>query len=181
MSAPVGASPEAAAVEQRRIVCDPRMSPRPTAWRALDAARATSLAAVPDGQAKDDGIAVSEDEAAESDGPGGQRRNVAGSPSSIRWPHHQGLWQATPSCPINPATGLRVGISYQVAHMTPLAIAEPLGLPTGASAGGRQLPLLHGTARGDDRGRSRRAPSGPPIAPMSRGSTTESATPTACA
>lgn len=55
--APAGASPEAAAIAAayRTLV-----TLRPGSIVALDAARAASLLAIPDGQAKDDGIAVGE-------------------------------------------------------------------------------------------------------------------------
>jgi PAP2 superfamily protein len=55
--APAGASPDAAAIAaaHRTLV-----TLRPGSAVALDAARAASLAAIPDGQAKDDGIAVGE-------------------------------------------------------------------------------------------------------------------------
>jgi hypothetical protein len=59
--APPGASPDAAAIAAayRTLV-----TLRPGSAAALDAARTASLAAIPDGQAKDDGIAVGEDAAA---------------------------------------------------------------------------------------------------------------------
>lgn len=59
--APPGASPDAAAIAAayRTLV-----TLRPGNVAALDAARAASLAAIPDGPAKDDGIAVGEDAAA---------------------------------------------------------------------------------------------------------------------
>jgi hypothetical protein len=59
--APVGASPDAAAIAaaHRTLV-----TLRPGSAAALDAARATSLAAIPDGPAKEDGITVGEAAAA---------------------------------------------------------------------------------------------------------------------
>jgi hypothetical protein len=59
--APPGASPDAAAIAaaHRTLV-----TLRPASAAALDAARAASLAAIPDGPAKDDGVAIGESAAA---------------------------------------------------------------------------------------------------------------------
>lgn len=123
VSAPVGASPEAAAVAAAYRVLRTYVT-APATVATLDAARAASLALIPDGQAKDDGIAVGEDAAADLIA---LTANDGSSPAAFFEPlaPATSLWQATPSCPVNPATGLRVGISYQVAHMTPLAIPSP--------------------------------------------------------
>src|SRR5678815_3736485 len=61
VAAPDGASAEAAAIVSAHRVLSTYF---PANAPALDAARATSLAAVPDGQAEDDGIAVGEAAAA---------------------------------------------------------------------------------------------------------------------
>ena len=66
-------------------------------------------------------------------------------------PAATGAWQPTPSCPVNAATGLRVGISLSGRAHGTVGYPEPIGLPAGASAVDRQLPLLHGSARGDER------------------------------
>ena len=123
VSAPVGASPEAAAVAAAYRVLRTYVT-APATVAALDAARAASLAAIPDGQAKDDGIAVGEAAAADLIA---LAADDGSSPAAFFQPPAPAtsVWQATPSCPVNPATGLRVGISYQVAHMTPLAIPSP--------------------------------------------------------
>jgi hypothetical protein len=120
VNAPNGSSPEAAAVAAAYRVLRTYVT-APAAAAALDAARATSLAAIPDGQAKDDGIAVGEDAAADLIA---LAANDGSSPAAFFEPlvPATGVWQATASCPVNPATGRRVGIAYQVAHMTPLAI-----------------------------------------------------------
>jgi hypothetical protein len=55
--APLGASPDAAVIAAAHRTL---MTLRPDAAVALDAARAASLAAIPEGQAKEDGIAVGE-------------------------------------------------------------------------------------------------------------------------
>jgi len=55
--APAGASPDAAAIAAAHLTL---VTLRPGSAVALDAARAASLAAIPDGPAKDDGIAVGE-------------------------------------------------------------------------------------------------------------------------
>src|SRR5262245_37580555 len=61
ITAPPGASAEAAAVAAAHGVLKNYF---PSSAASLDAARASSLAAIPDGQAKDDGIAVGEAAAA---------------------------------------------------------------------------------------------------------------------
>lgn len=63
VSAPDGASPDAAAVAAAYRVLRTYVT-APATVAALDAARAASLAAIPAGQAKDDGIAVGEAAAA---------------------------------------------------------------------------------------------------------------------
>src|SRR5215471_15211623 len=57
INAPAGASPDAAAVEAAYRVLSTYF-PAPASIATLNAARAASLAAIPDGQAKTDGIAV---------------------------------------------------------------------------------------------------------------------------
>jgi PAP2 superfamily len=96
-------------------------STAPAAVAALDAARAASLGAIPDGQAKDDGIAVGEDAAAAMIA---LRANDGSAPPAFFEPAAPAIggWQATPSCPVNPATGLRRGAFYHWPHVTPFAI-----------------------------------------------------------
>jgi hypothetical protein len=100
ISAPPGASAEAAAVTAAHDVL---VNYLPLAATTLDAAEATSLAAIPDGQSKDDGIAVGAEAAAalialrSTDGSG---------PAQFFQPASSdpGVWQPTRSCP--PAGGI---------------------------------------------------------------------------
>ena len=88
---------------------------------ALDAARAASPGTIPDGQAKEDGIAVGEAAAADMIA---LRANDGLSPPAFFEPlaPATAVWQATPSCPIHPATGLRRGAFYHWPHVVPFAI-----------------------------------------------------------
>jgi hypothetical protein len=94
ITAPAGASPEAAAVAAAYRVLRTYFGGSAT---TLDAARATSLGAISDGQAKTDGIATGEAAAAAmialraSDGSSPLTTNPAGAVAP-------GVWQATPSC-----------------------------------------------------------------------------------
>jgi hypothetical protein len=104
LSAPPGASPEAAAVTAAHGVL---LAYIPQAAERLNAARAASLAAIPDGQAKDDGIAVGEAAAAamvarrQDDGSDVTQFYDPKSPEP-------GEWQLTPSCP--PEGGLSLAL-----------------------------------------------------------------------
>jgi hypothetical protein len=99
LTAPAGASAEAAAIAAAHGVLKTYF---PGSAAALDAARATSLAAIPDGPAKDDGLAVGEAAAGAmaarraADGAGPPRFHTPGAPLP-------GEWQPTPSC--TPAGG----------------------------------------------------------------------------
>jgi hypothetical protein len=112
--APPGASPEAAAVTAAHGVL---LAYFPQNADMLDAARAQSLAAIPDGQAKDDGIAVGEAAAAamiarrQDDGSG----NAQFYEPTSREP---GEWQATPSCPP------QGGVFLHWREVTPFGIAS---------------------------------------------------------
>ena len=120
VSAPDGASAEAAAVAAAYRVLR-AYSTAPAVVAALDAARAASLGTIPDGQAKEDGIAVGEAAAADMIA---LRANDGSSPPAFFEPlaPATAVWQATPSCPIDPATGLRRGAFYHWPHVTPFAI-----------------------------------------------------------
>ena len=98
-----GASPDAAAVAAAYRVLRTYF---PASAASLDAARTTSLAAIPDGQAKTDGITTGEAAAAAMIA---LRANDGSSPLTFydQDPADIGVWQATPGCPINPATGVR--------------------------------------------------------------------------
>jgi len=99
ITAPSGASPDAAAVSAAHAVLANYF---PSAAPALDAAYAASLASIPNGSAKQDGIEVGEAAAAAlialrtGDGSGPPEFY---SPASSA----PGVWQPTPSCP--PAGG----------------------------------------------------------------------------
>jgi hypothetical protein len=104
ISAPPGASADAAAIAAAYRVLKNYFPANAT----LDTQRASSLAAIPDGQAKDDGIAVGEAAAAamiELREPGadgiGDNCPVPAPPGGIEapGPANPGVWQKTPSCP----------------------------------------------------------------------------------
>jgi hypothetical protein len=112
LSAPRGASAQAAAVAAAHGVLAASL---PGQRPALDAARAASLAAIPDGPAKDDGVAVGEDAAAamiaERTGDGSETPRFH-LPTSAE----PGQWQLTPACP---AQG---GVFLHVRDVRPLGI-----------------------------------------------------------
>lgn len=95
-----GASAEAAAVAAAHAVLANYF---PGASSSLDAARTASLAAIPDGQAEDDGIAVGEAAAAALVA---LRTGDGSSPPQFHQPASSdpGIWQTTPTCP--PAGGI---------------------------------------------------------------------------
>ena len=95
ITAPVGASAEAAAAAAAHGVLK---SYFPGNASILDAARVSSLAAIPDGPAKDDGIAVGEAAAAAMIA---DRASDGSSPPQFYAPAsaNPGEWQATPGCP----------------------------------------------------------------------------------
>ena len=99
ISAPSGASPDAAAVAAAHAVLENYF---PADASALDAAYATSLARIPDGSAKQDGIAVGEAAAAALVA---LRTGDGSAPPEFYSPTSSapGEWQPTPSCP--PAGG----------------------------------------------------------------------------
>jgi hypothetical protein len=99
LSAPPGASPEAAAVAAAHGVLKNYF---PGSAAILDASRATSLAAIPNGQTKDDGIAVGEAAAAAIIA---DRANDGSASPEFYTPAsaNPGEWQITPGCP--PAGG----------------------------------------------------------------------------
>ena len=95
IAAPQGASPEAAAIAAAHAVLREYF---PGSAATLDAARSNSLATLPDGQAKNDGIAVGLAAAAMMIA---LRANDGSSPSQFYLPTSSdpGQWQLTPSCP----------------------------------------------------------------------------------
>jgi hypothetical protein len=110
--APAGASAEAAAVAAAHAVLK---SYFPSSALALDAARASSLAAIPEGSGKSGGIATGDAAAAAmlmarlNDGSAFPEFSV---PASI----DPGVWQLTPSCP---AAG---GVFLHWRNLTPFGI-----------------------------------------------------------
>jgi hypothetical protein len=116
--APRDASPEAAAIQAAYRVLRTYFSDRAS---TLDADRANSLASIPDGRAKTDGIATGEAAALAMIA---LRANDGSSPAQFKIPGPPvpGEWQATPSCPI--VNGVAVGIAYQWQNITPFGISS---------------------------------------------------------
>ena len=114
--APEGASAEAAAIAAAYAVLKNYF---PGSATSLNDARASSLATIPDGPAKEDGIATGEAAAAAmillraNDGSAPAEFFVPASPGP-------GVWQATPSCPT--VGGVRVGILLHWRNVTPFGI-----------------------------------------------------------
>jgi hypothetical protein len=111
VTAPAGASPEAAAIAAAHAVLKHYF---PGSAPALDAARAASLGAIPDGQAKTDGINVGEAAAAAMIA---RRANDGSAPPQTFLPSSTdpGVWQPTP-----PAFG--PGILLHWRNVTPFGI-----------------------------------------------------------
>ena len=114
--APSGASPDAAAIEAAYRVLRTYF---PGSAPTLDADLATSMASIPDGQAKIDGIATGDAAALAMIA---LRANDHSSPPQFKIPGPPvpGEWQATSSCPI--VNGVAVGIAFQWQFITPFGI-----------------------------------------------------------
>ena len=114
--APNGASPDAAAIQAAYQVLSTYF---PSSAATLDAARANSLASIPDGQAKTDGIATGNAAALAMIA---RRANDGSSPPQFKIPGPSvpGEWQATPSCPI--VNGVAVGVFFQWQNVDPFGI-----------------------------------------------------------
>jgi PAP2 superfamily len=114
--APPGACPEAAAIQAAYHVLNTYF---PMSATPLAAERAKSLASIPDGQAKTDGIATGDAAAVAMIA---LRANDGSSPAQFKIPGPAvpGEWQATPSCPI--MNGVGVGIAFQWQYITPFGI-----------------------------------------------------------
>ena len=114
--APPGASADAAAIQAAYRVLSTYF---PASASTLDAERTNSLASIPDGQAKTDGIATGEAAALAMIA---LRANDGSSPPQFKIPGPPvpGEWQATPSCPI--VNGIAVGIAFQWQNVTPFGI-----------------------------------------------------------
>ena len=108
--APPGACPEAAAIQAAYRVLSTYF---PASASTLDTERANSLASIPDGQAKTDGIATGDAAALAMIA---LRANDGSSPAQFKIPGPPvpGEWQATPSCPI--VNGIAVGIALSMAE-----------------------------------------------------------------
>jgi hypothetical protein len=118
IEAPDGASADAAAIAAAHAVL---LNYFPGSATALNAARASSLATIPNGQAKDDGIATGEAAAAAMIL---LRANDGSAPPQFFVPAPPGprIWEATPSCPI--VGGIQVGILLQWRNVTPFGIGS---------------------------------------------------------
>ena len=115
--APHGASPDAAAIQAAYRVLSTFYLLNSVA--TLAAARTASLASIPDGQAKTDGIATGD---AAAMAMITLRANDGSSPPQFKVPGPAvpGEWQATPSCPS--PNGVAVGVFFQWQNMTPFGI-----------------------------------------------------------
>jgi hypothetical protein len=114
--APDGASADAAAIQAAYRVLSTYF---PASASMLSTARANSLALIPDGQPKSDGIATGD---AAAFAMIALRANDGSSPAQFKTPGPAvlGEWQATPSCPI--VNGIAVGVFYQWGNVTPFGI-----------------------------------------------------------
>jgi hypothetical protein len=111
-AAPPGTSAEAAAVAAAHAVLAFYV---PLATPSLDAARVTSLAAIPDGQSEDDGIAIGQ--AAATAMIAARAADGSSPPQSFApTSSDPGTWQLTPTCP---ASG---GILFHWRNVTPFGI-----------------------------------------------------------
>ena len=116
ITAPPGASADAAAIQAAYRVLSTYF---PGSAPTLDTDRANSLALIPDGQAKNDGVATGEAAALAMIV---LRANDGSSPPQFKIPGPPvpGEWQATPSCPI--VNGVAVGTFFQWQNVTPFGI-----------------------------------------------------------
>jgi membrane-associated phospholipid phosphatase len=116
IDAPHGASADAASIQAAYRVLSTYF---PNSMLTLDAARANSLASIPEGKAKIDGIATGETAAHALIA---LRANDDSSPPQFKTPGPPvpGEWQATVSCPI--VNGVASGIAFQWQNVTPFGI-----------------------------------------------------------
>ena len=114
--APHGASASAAAIEAAYHVLHAFF---PASAPTLDAARASSLALIPDGDAKTKGVATGDAAAAAMIA---LRANDGSAPAQFKVPGPAvpGAYQATPSCPV--MNGVAVGAFYHWQYLTPFGI-----------------------------------------------------------
>ena len=113
--APHGASADAAAIQAAYRVLITYFPANAT----LATARANSLALIPDGPSKSDGIATGDAAALAMIA---LRANDGSSPAQFKipGPADPGEWQATPSCPI--PNGIGVGVFFQWQNVKPFGI-----------------------------------------------------------
>jgi hypothetical protein len=114
--APPGASADAASIQAAYRVLSTYF---PASASTLLTARANSLALIPDGQAKSDGIATGD---AAAFAMIALRASDGSSPAQFKIPGPAvpGEYQATPSCPI--VNGIAVGTLFQWQNVTPFGI-----------------------------------------------------------
>ena len=118
---PSSASAEAAAIEAAyKVLSD--YFPDPATQAALLADRTSSLAVIPDDQAKIDGIQAGDDAA---NAITNLRAHDGSSPPQFKVPGPPvpGEWQATPSCLPN-ANGIPVGVAFNWQFVTPFGISS---------------------------------------------------------
>jgi hypothetical protein len=140
IAAPPGASAEAAAVAAAHDVLKNYF---PASAASLDAARANSLAAIPNGQAKDDGIAVGEAAAAAMIA---DRANDGSAPPQFYTPlsANPSEWQPTP--PLCTAAG---GIASPLAQRDAVRYPEQRPVPFGSATRAHQRQVHEGLQRGE--------------------------------
>ena len=116
ITAPPGSSADAAAIEAAYQVLSTYF---PASQATLDDDRSNSLASIPDGEAKSNGIATGDAAALAMIA---LRANDGSSPPQFKVPGPPvaGEWQATLSCPI--VNGVAVGIAFQWQNVTPFGI-----------------------------------------------------------
>ena len=114
--APAGASPDAAAAQAAHDVL---LNYFPGSQVLLDNQLAASLAQIPNGQAKTDGIATGQAAAAAMIA---LRASDGSAPPKFYTPGRAvpGAWQATPSCPV--MNGVAVGVFFHWQNVTPFGI-----------------------------------------------------------
>jgi hypothetical protein len=155
--APHGASAEAAAIEAAYKVLRAYF---PASAAPLNAALMNSMAAIPDGDAKNKGIATGDAAAA---GMIALRANDGSSPAQFKVPGPAvpGEYQATPSCPM--VNGVAVGTLFQWQNITPFGIkrasdyllAPPPALTSGAYARSYNEVMNVGSANSTERPQDR--------------------------
>jgi len=119
VTADPGASPDAAAVAAAYRVLRTYFGGTPAILTMLDTARASSLAAIPNGSAKDAGIATGE---AAAEAILALRASDGATPAQFYTvpPAAPGQWLATPSCPV--VGGVQVGAFLHWRNVAPFGV-----------------------------------------------------------